>query len=152
MATTTAKSSITGKQALQFIQSRMSINAPGKYSVQVINANAYKERFIIGLKAQSPTGLEQAKEALRAKDYAKAGNTNMSTSVFADASWIPAKGEFVNVIVDYVTARDGSSVLGVTNISEMVAKSAKKVDLGDEFANLLDEVTPTAKSKDDTVD
>ena len=130
---------VTAPQAVKYIQSRVQITEPGKYSLQVISANAYENRIICGLKAQSSTGLAVAKEQLRNGNYAEAANTNMSTSVFADASFIPAKGEHISCMVDYVTARDGSQVLGVVSVSEIKARSTKKVSLGDEFANLLDE-------------
>lgn len=138
MATSTT--GLTAPQAVKFIQSRVQINEPGKYSLQVISANPYENRIILGLKAQSSTGLEQAKEHLRKGNYSDAANTNMSTSVFADASYIPSKGEHITCMVDYVTARDGSEVLGVVSVSEIKARSTKKVSLGDEFANLLDEI------------
>lgn len=136
MATSTKE--LTGAQAIQYIQSRVQINEPGKYALQIVSANHYEDRVILGLKAQSPTGLAQAKEALREGRYNDAANTNMSTSVYADSSFVPSKGEYVNCIVDYVQNRKGEMVLGVTSVSEMKAKSASKVNLGDEFANLLD--------------
>jgi len=139
MATSTT--ALTAAQAVRYIQSRVQITEPGKYSLQVISANAYENRIICGLKAQSSTGLANAKEELRKGNFNEAANTNMSTSVFADASFIPAKGEHISCMVDYVTARDGSQVLGVVSVSEIKARSTKKVNLGDEFANLLDEPT-----------
>lgn len=138
---------LTAPQAVKYIQSRVQITEPGKYSLQVISANAYENRIICGLKAQSSTGLAVAKEQLRNGNYSEAANTNMSTSVFADASFIPAKGEHISCMVDYVTARDGSQVLGVVSVSEIKARSTKKVSLGDEFANLLDE--PASDESDD---
>jgi len=139
MSTVTTKKELSGKQAVQFINSRTSVNEAGKYALQVISANHYQGRVILGLKAQSPTGLAQAQEALRAKAYSDAANTNMSTSVFADAAFIPSKGEHVSCMVDYVENRKGEMVLGVVSVSEIKAKTASKVSLGDEFANLLDD-------------
>tara|TARA_R110000751_G_scaffold275243_1_gene376076 strand:+ start:198 stop:659 length:462 start_codon:yes stop_codon:yes gene_type:complete len=130
---------ITAKQAIQFIQSRTSVVEPGKYTLQVIGANHHAGKIILNLKAQEPQGMEAAKEALRDGRYDDAGNTNMSTNVFDDAAFIPAKGEFISCMVDVVETRDGGTKLGVVSISEIKAKVAGKVSLGDEFANLLEE-------------
>ena len=124
---------------MQFIQSRTLVTEPGKYSLQVIGANSHEGKVILNLKAQEPKGLEQAKEFLRAGETDKSANTNMSTSVFEDANFIPAKGEFISCMVDNVPTRDGGTKLGIVSISEIKAKSAGKVSLGDEFANLLEE-------------
>ena len=143
-------SKLTAKQAISFINSRTNITEPGKYALQVISANPYENKVIVGLKAQSPTGLAVAKEALRSKDFDSAANTNMSTSVFADASFIPSKGEHISAMVDYVENRKGEMVLGVVSISEMKARTASKVNLGDEFANLLDD--ESTESDDNKLD
>jgi len=140
MSEVTTRKELSGKQAVQFINSRTSVNEAGKYALQVISANHYEGKVILGLKAQSPTGLAAAQEALRAKNYSDAANTNMSTSVFADSAFIPSKGEHISCMVDYVENRKGDMVLGVVSVSEIKARSTKKVMLGDEFANLLDEV------------
>ena len=137
---TTSGYTVTLKDAVKYIQSRTQVNEPGKYSLQVISANAYQNKIILGLKAQASDALVKATQHLRDKEYRKGANLNMTTSVFADASFIPSKGEFITCMVDYVTARDGSQVLGVVSVSEIKARSTKKVNLGDEFANLLDEM------------
>ena len=134
---TTAKQ-ITGAEAISYIQSRVQVNEPGKYTLQVISANPYENRIILGLKAQSIEGLAKAKEFLREGKFNEAANTNMSTSVYNDSSFIPAKGEYVTCMVDYVENRKGEMILGVTSVSEIKARATKKVNLGDEFANLLD--------------
>ncbi len=134
---TTAKQ-ITGAEAISYIQSRVQVNEPGKYTLQVISANPYENRIILGLKAQSIEGLAKAKEFLREGKFNDAANTNMSTSVYADSSFVPAKGEYVACMVDYVENRKGEMILGVTSVSEIKARTTKKVNLGDEFANLLD--------------
>lgn len=144
----TATKSLTAADAVKFIQSRVQINEPGKYTLQVISANPFENRLILGLKAQSSDGLAKAKQALREGRYNDAANTNMSTSVFADASFIPAKGEHVSAMVDYVENRKGDMVLGVVSINEMRARTTTKVSLGDEFANLLD-VEASADESDD---
>jgi len=132
---------LTAKQAVQYIQSRTPISEPGKYTLQVIGANVHAGKVILNLKAQDPKGTELAKEHLRAGEYDAAANTNMSTNVFEDASFIPSKGDFIHCMVAEVPTRDGGFKLGVTNISEIKAKNvATKVSLGDEFANLLEDV------------
>lgn len=136
MATSTT--ALTAAQAVQFIQSRVQVTEPGKYALQVISANPFEDRVILGLKAQASDKLEVAKQHLREGDYNAAANTNMSTSVFSNSGFIPAKGEHISCMVDYVENREGKMVLGVVSISEIKARSTKKVNLGDEFANLLD--------------
>jgi len=103
-----------------------------------VSANPYENRIILGLKAQSIEGLAKAKEFLREGNFKDAANTNMSTSVYNDSSFVPSKGEYVTCMVDYVENRKGEMILGVTSVSEIKAKVTKKVNLGDEFANLLD--------------
>jgi hypothetical protein len=124
----------------------MSIVEPGKYTLQVIGANHHAGKVILNLKAQEPKGLELAKEAIREGRYNDAANTNMSTNVFDDAAFIPAKGEYISCMIDYVPTRDGDTKLGVISISEIKARTTTKVSLGDEFANLLDEVAAEEQS------
>lgn len=134
---------LSAAKAVKFIQARTSVNEPGKYNLQVLGSNPHDGRIIINLKAQEPKGLEAAKQHLRDGEFDAAANTNMSTSVFEDANFIPAKGEYIACMVDYVETRDGGTKLGVVSISEIKAKSAGNASLGDEFANLLDEVEAT---------
>lgn len=150
MSEVAEKKAVTGKQAMQWLNSRTSVNEPGKYALQVVSSNPYEGRIILGLKAQSSEGLAIAKEHLRAGEFAEAANTNMSTSVFPDA-YVPAKGEHVSCMVDYVKNRKDEMVLGVVSVSEIKAKSTAKVSLGDEFANLLDSKEDTS-SDDNTPD
>lgn len=131
---------LTGKEALQFIQSRTRVDSPGKYNLAVIgNPQLHEGKFIINFKAMNPKGIAKAQEHLRAGEYNEAVNTNMSTNVFEDASYVPSKGEYVACMVDYVDSRDGGKTLGIVSISEIATKSGAKTNLGDEFANLLDE-------------
>ena len=130
---------LTPKQAVQYISSRAQISDTGKYDLQVLNVNHHEGKVIINLKAQDPKGLAEAKELLRSGEYDAAANTNMSTNVYADASFIPSKGEFISCMVAEVPTRDGGTKLGVVSISEIKAKATSKVSLGDEFANLLED-------------
>ena len=148
MTTTTQR--LTGKKAVQYIQSRVGINEPGKYALQVVSTNPHNGKVIVNLKAQSSEGLAKAKAHLSAGEYDEAANTNMSTSLFADA-FVPAKGEHVSVMVDYVKNRKGDMVLGVVSLSEMKARATTKVSLS-EFANLLDEVESADESDDNNPD
>lgn len=131
---------LSPKQAVQFIQSRTKVDAPGKYNLQVIgNPNLHEGKYIVNLKAITDSGLAKAKELLRQGEYDSAANTNMSTNVFADASFIPSKGEYVACMVDHVPTRDGGTTLGIVSMSEIASRTASKADLGDEFANFLEE-------------
>lgn len=130
-------------RAVSFIQSRTMVDGAGKYNLQVVgNPQLHEGKYIINLKAITPRGLEQAKELLREGEYDKGANTNMSTNVFADASFIPSKGEYISCMVERVDTRDGQGDWGIVSISEIATKKAGKASLGDEFANLAEEETP----------
>jgi len=144
-------STITKQDAIRFIQSRTMITGPGKHNLQVVNdPTPHDGRLIINLKAQTSAGLATAKELLRADDASGAANTNLTTSVFADASFIPSRGEYVAVMIEYVTSkRSGEQVLAVVSMSEIKAAVTKKVSLGEEFTNMLDEVEASVEASTD---
>ena len=131
---------LTGEQAVRFIKSRKLITSPGKYNLQVIGEpNHYEDKVIINLKATSAKLLEDAKEELREGNFDKAANSNFTFSPFAESAYIPAKGEHVACMVDWVEGRDGGQVLVITACTEIKSSATSRVNLGDEFANLLDE-------------
>ena len=134
---------LSGKQALQFIQSRTMVDKAGKFNLQVIgNPQLHEGKYIINLKAITPRGLEKAKEHLREGEYDAGANTNMSTNVFVDSDFVPSKGEYVSCMVDRVDTRDGQGDWGIVSISEIATTKAGKASLGDEFANLAEEEAP----------
>lgn len=136
---------LSGKQAVQFIQSRIKVDSPGKYNLPVIGRpNLHEGKYIINFKAMNPKGLAKAQELLREGDYSGAANTNMTHNVFEDANYIPAQGEYVSCMVDWVDSRDGGKTLGIVAINEIATKSGGKTSLGDEFASLLEEEAPAS--------
>jgi len=133
--------SITLTKAVQYISSREQITSPGKYDLQVTSVNFLEDsdKYIVNLKAMSPTETQQARELLHAGEYQDATNKQLSTNVFADASYIPTQYDYVTVMIKEVPRRDGGTRLGVVSMNEIKAKATTKVNFADEFANLLAE-------------
>jgi len=132
---------LSGKSALQIVKSRTAVIKAGRYDLQVTSTPThYEDKVIINLKGATSKMIEASKQSLRDGNYDEAANNQLSFSPFADNAFIPAKGETVNCQLGMVDARDGGQVLAIISMSPMVAENASKVSLGDEFANLLDEV------------
>jgi len=128
--------------ALRIIKSRKLITSPGKYTAVVINEpNHHEDKVIMNLKATTSPLVEQAKQDFRDGEFDKAANSNLSYSTFADTGYKPSQGEHVSIMVDYVPNREGKQILAIVSLNEIQSKSADKVSLGDEFENMLDEVT-----------
>jgi len=131
---------LSGKSAVQIINSRTAVVKPGRYDLQVTSTPThYEGKVIINLKGATPKMLESAKADLREGKFDKSANHQLSFSPFADSAFIPAKGEIVNCQIGLVDARDGGQVLAVIAMAPMVAENASKISLGDEFANFLEE-------------
>ena len=138
---------LTGKRAVQIVQSRTSVPRPGRYDLMVTSTPThYKDKVIINIKGATPKMTEKAMQHLRDAEYDAAANCQLSFSPFAESAFIPNKGETVNCQVDYVQNKDGEDILVITSMSAIAAERTAKVSIGDEFANLLaeeDEVVAT---------
>jgi len=141
---------LSGKQAVQIVQSRTAVVKAGRYDLAVTsNPTHYEDKVIINLKGATPKMTEKATQHLRDGEFDNAANCQLSYSPYADTAFIPSKGEIVNCQLGYVNARDGGQVLAIIAMSPMVAEKAARVSLGDEFANLLaEEVSEEAHTDD----
>ena len=138
------------------LNSRRQINTPGKYSVKVTNTVPFTRpdgtmTTIVGLAAMTPYGVAQATEFLRKGDLANALNTNMSGNVLSTASYIPKKGEIVNIHVETITNKSGLPILVVSSFEPVSVTEAPKVNfdsLFEELANGTDAKGAKADSKE----
>ncbi len=105
----------------RFLETRKLLDTAGKkYTVRVRTVNYYdpKEhgnaatddggpRYIVNLDAMTPYFLNEALEALKDKDYAKAANSNLTRSVYlrpdgTTRKYVPKVDELVNIFMDEV--------------------------------------------------
>lgn len=141
------------KQAIQILQSRAFISAPGRYVVKVSNCGDFHKELpngqstvaIANFGAMTPYQMGEAKAKLTAGDIAGALNHNLSLSIRA-TDYRPAKGERVNIDVDFVTTKDGEQALLVVGLTPISAKSSGKCD----FSDFLEEVEEGAVATADT--
>lgn len=125
------------------------ITKPGKYELEaysnvteknlVTDADGSRPRYIASFKAIAADKLTQVKETF--KD-AEEVDIDQTSGLFLTANiWVgstqpalPMKGEKVECNIDFVTSRDGSPVLRITNIKLKPAEKAVSLDLESFFA------------------
>ena len=130
------------KNAIAILNSRASIVKPGKYRVKVSNCGDYHKELangqqvvaIANFAAMTPYQKGKAIDAIKADDLNGALNNNLSLSI-RDSDYRPAKGERVDIDVDYVTTKDGEQALLVVGLTPVQAESTSKCD----FSALLEE-------------
>lgn len=140
------------EQAIQILQSRAFISAPGRYVAKVSNCGDFHRELpngqstvaIANFSAMTPYQMGEAKKKLAEGDIAGALNHNLSLSIRA-TDYRPAKGERVNIDVDYVTTKDGEQALLVVGLTPIAAKSAGKCD----FSEFLEGVEEEASTEAD---
>lgn len=124
--------SLTEKTAAKIIQSRSLVTQPGSYELQVSNVTPFNDKFIVNYKAMTPYHVSEAKRLAKEDDFDAAANQNISSSQRA-TDYIPSKGEFVKVQMDYVTTKSGKTGLFVVAVSPTKAMAKGKI------SNIFDE-------------
>lgn len=139
------------KQAIQILQSRALISSPGRYVVKVSNCGDFHKELpngqstiaIANFGAMTPYQMGEAKKKLAEGDIAGALNHNLSLSI-RDKDYRPAKGERVNIDVDFVTTKDGEQALLVVGLTPITAKSTGKCDFSDFLEEVVEETPAVA--------
>lgn len=145
------------KNAIAILGSRASITKPGKYRVKTSNcgdfhkelANGQQVIAIANFSAMTPYQVKKAIEAVKAGEFDKALNNNLSLTI-RDNDYRPAKGERVDIDVDYVETKDGEQALLVVGLTPVQAESTSKLNFeslleGEEIEETED-ADPTAMS------
>lgn len=145
----------TKEQIKNILQSRMVIEKPGKYQVKVNQISEYTPeggatRFIVNLQATTKFHVARAIDALKKEEYQDALNSNLTATVFvndgATSTYLPSKGEIVNVIVSEMINKAGEKILVVNSIMELPSVAAVSAKgLFDDAFKSTDELAAIAK-------
>lgn len=127
-------SNLTVDNAVRILESRSLISEPGKYRVKVTNTVPFVREdgtavVICGLSAMTQYHLHQAKQLLAAGNVQKATNQALACSPRVGRDFVPTKGEFVDIIVDFVQTKEGANALLVTSMSPVAMQQAPRVSL-----------------------
>ena len=136
------------ENALQILASRVLCVEPDKYRVKVTNVNLFSRPDgtmvnIVGVAAMTPYLVQKAKETLKrlkeegSDDFQEITNTNLSTSRRLGIDWTPKKGEYVNIIVDYVPTKEDPSVnaLLIIGMEQIAVAKSVSINLNNSLLN-----------------
>lgn len=111
--------SLDKKSAVQILNSRAVIAAPGKYTVKVTSTTPFIREgvatTIVNFAAMTAYQLSKAQEHFAAGEYDEACNLNMSASQL-QGRYVPSKGEVVDVEVTEITNKEDINILVVDSI------------------------------------
>lgn len=133
------RNTITKETALGLINSKLVISSEGKFRVKVTNCNDFYRQgqysntvAICNFNAMTPYQRQQAIVAGKEGRYNDAANYNLNLSI-REGQYKPAKGEIVDIVVEYVALKDkstglptGEQALLVTSLSPIQAIKATK--------------------------
>ncbi len=116
------------QDAISILNSRINITTPGKHRVKVTNCNPFSKTLSNGTQvvaianfgAMTPYQKQQAIVDIQAGQWDKALNHNLSLSI-RNTDYMPAKGERVDIDVEYVTTSTGEQALLVVGLTPVKA-------------------------------
>ena len=119
--------SMTQESVSAILGSRISISEPGKYKVKVTSVNEHEGRMICNFNAMTPYHMELTKEDINNGDLNECLNHNLSSGQRPGKDFIPEKGAFCNIHVDFVETKDGEQALLVVAVEDVKAVVAEKI-------------------------
>lgn len=129
MTTETKSIELNSETAQRIVGSKILIEAPGAYHVQVQNVHHYqgddRDVHIVSLKAMTEYHQQKAQEFAELGMFQEACNQGLSSSQ-RPQDYIPSKGEIVKVNVDWVENKEQIMCLFVTSLTEIPVSVAKR--------------------------
>jgi len=127
---------LTKEQSEKFITSKTIISEPGVYEVKCTNthpfskdlANGIRQVAIANFNCMSEYHRDAAVTLFSQGDYDEAANQGMSYSVL-EGSFIPMKGQMVEVLVEEVTTSNGITGLFIQSVTGAPVKRPTKFSL-----------------------
>ena len=145
------------EEKLKFQRVLNSINLvtePGKYTCKVTSVHLFGDKYIVNLNVMNMYNRAEAVELYKAGEYVEAANKAQSFNVWIDEEtgevrgFLPQKGEYVNIIMDYVTLKTGEEALLVVSVSEIKAKKTRKLDI----ESIIDDIDDVDDDDTDSVE
>lgn len=138
------------ENAIQVLNSRKLITEPGKFQVKVTNVTPYQRpennllTNIVSYAAMTPYQLGEARRLMTEgiafekegnveeaeRLFQLATNQNLASSQRVGLDFTPAKGELVNIVLDYIPTKADPTInaLLIASCSEIKAKSTSNVN------------------------
>lgn len=137
---TAQATTMTQEGILKILSSREQFTEPTKRRVRVTGVTRYTGEdgvtvYLTNYAAMAPDGVQKAMEHLELGEFQQAGNTNLvSRQRLTD--FIPAKGELVEIVVDWVPSRENPDVkkLRVVSVNPIAVSESAKTDFTAMFA------------------
>lgn len=125
---------LTKEQAEKIILSKSVIDAPGVYRVKCTNTHPYHRDMkngavqvaIVNFNCVTQYHLDAAVTLFSQGDYDDAANQGMSYSALQD-SFIPLKGQMVDVVVEEVTTSNGVTGLFIQSVTGAPILTPRKI-------------------------
>lgn len=119
--------------AVAILNSRKLIAEPGKFNLKVTSSTLFTREDgtvtkITNYAAMTPYQLEQAKALGKEDKWQEATNQSLSSSQRVGKDYEPAKGELVDVVVDYIKNKDGIDILAVVSVTGMKTTKATSIN------------------------
>jgi len=131
------------ESALKIFRSRKLITVPGLYLLKVTSTTPFRREDgtvvnITNYAAMTPYHLDQAK-ALAAKElWQEATNQALSSSQRINNDYLPAKGEFVNVLVETIKNKEDINILAIVSVTAIKASTASNVSFDSEEVSIAE--------------
>ena len=129
------KRAIESKEdAIKVLKSKKQVSQLGvEYTLRCTNVTDYTSPegnrvFIVNLAAQTPYHRQQSIEALKEGNWDAAANPGLSANRRPGIDWVPVKGQFVNVVLDTFTTKDGEEAIGVASMTPLAKAEATSFD------------------------
>lgn len=141
----------TKADAIKQLDKNKLIREEGNYVLRVSHVfhDVDAGRTYINLRAMTAHHQSKAMESIKAGEFNKATNNNLSGSIPTGDSrfYEPKSGDLVKVEIEEYTNKEGIPVLGVARISEAPTKKAEAVS----FASLLEDTEEEVEVADENV-
>ena len=115
--------------AINILNSRSLVTKPGKYRTKVGSVNLYDGKWLVNTNLISAYHAQKIEELVAADNMEEALNQKMVATLFSndngDFGFVPSKGEYINVLVDFVDTREGKGLF-ITSISPIQVEETSK--------------------------
>ena len=118
--------------AINILNSRAEnvVTKPGKYRTKVGSINLYDGKWLVNTNLITTYHVKEIERLVSEDNIEAALNQKMVATIFSNDNgefgYVPSKGEFINVLVDFVDTKEGKGLF-ITSIAAIQVEETSKI-------------------------